>query len=398
MSIEREPVSDWATDFDHFDSGFVADPYPIFADLQDRCPVAHSDRYGGMNFLTTYEDISEAAHDTERFSSRRIVVSETPTHRRGAVLPPINLDPPNHSDPRRVMLPFFNPANTMKWEQTIRDLCAQRLDALVGKETCDLAGDYAKHIPGDLTAVMFGVPPSEADQFRDWVHLIIEVGPTNPAVEREVTNQMLAYMQGLIDDRRQNGGDDLVTYLMSQELDGAPMADDEMAKMLFLLLLAGIDTTWSGIGSSCLHLATHPEDRQRLAAEPELIPTATEEFLRAYSPVYVARVATTDTEISGCPVSEGDWVVLGYPAANRDAEAFENPHDVVIDRQQNRHSAFGLGVHRCLGSNLARLEMNVAIEMLLDRFPDFELTDAEAVTFSSGNVRGPRVVPVRLND
>ncbi len=398
MSTEREPVSDWATDFDHFDPAFVADPYPVYAELHDRCPVAHSDRYGGMKVLTSFDDISEAAHDTERFSSRRIVVSETPTHRRGAILPPINLDPPHHADPRRVMLPFFNPTNTLKWEQTIRDLCSQRLDAFAGQDTCDLAADYAKHIPGDLTAVMFGVPPSEADLFREWVHLVIEVGPTDPDVERDVTAKMLAYMHGLIADRRQNGGDDLVTYLLDQELDGAPMSDDDMAKMLFLLLIAGIDTTWSGIGSSCLHLASHPEDRRRLVDEPDLIPTATEEFLRAYSPVFVARVATTDTEISGCPVNEGDWVMLGYPAANRDGEAFDDPDQVLIDRQQNRHAAFGLGVHRCLGSNLARLEMNIAIEMLLDRYPDFELINPDTVTYSSGNVRGPRVVPVRLNN
>ncbi len=395
----REPVADWATDFDHFDPRFVDDPYEVYDELRDRCPVAHSDRYGGVNVLTTFDDVAAAAHDTDTFTSRRIIISEVPTDRRGVILPPINLDPPHHTEPRRAMLPFFNPANTKRWEEPIREICARRLDAIAarleaGEARIDLAADYAKHVPGDLTATMFGVPQSETDQFRAWIHDLLEVGPTDPDVERATTNAMIDYMHGLIDDRRANGGDDLVTYLFDQRVDGEPLDDSAMAKMLYLLLLAGIDTTWSGIGSSLLHLATHPDDLARLVAEPDLIPTATEEFLRAYSPVYIGRIATRDTEVGGCPVSAGEWVLLGYPGANRDPEAFDAPDEVQIDRQKNRHAAFGLGVHRCLGSNLARLEMNVAIEMLLARFPSFSLVEGADPSFSAGNVRGPRQVPV----
>ncbi|MGF1596903.1 MAG: cytochrome P450 [Acidimicrobiales bacterium] len=395
-AASREPVSDWTTDFDHFDPSFVADPYPVYKDLQDRCPVAHSDRYGGVNVLTTYADIAAAAHDTETFTSRRIVVSEIPTSYPGATIPPINLDPPAHTEPRRAMLPFFNPAATKRWEPTIRDICARRLDAIEGRTTCDLAADYGRHIPGDLTATMFGVPSSEADQFREWVHQLIEVGPTDVEVERAATHAIIDYMYGLMADRRFNGGDDVVTYMFDQSIDGEPIDDKTMAKMLFLLLIAGIDTTWSALGSSFLHLATHADDRRRLVADPGLIPTATEEFLRAYAPVYVARVATDDTEIGGCPVAEGEWVLLSLPAANRDPAVFDEPDEVHIDRQKNRHAAFGLGVHRCLGSNLARLEMNVAIEMLLERFPEFTLVEGSDVAYSAGNVRGPRAVPVLL--
>ncbi|MEL7155664.1 MAG: cytochrome P450, partial [Actinomycetota bacterium] len=334
--------------------------------------------------------------DLETYTSRRIIISEIPTDRRGIMLPPINLDPPHHTEPRRVMLPFFNPSNTRKWAEPIRDICRRRLDDLEGRETCDLAADYAKHVPGDLTAMMFGVPQTETDQFRDWIHDLLEVGPTDEEVERRTTNAMIDYMLGLIADRRVNGGDDLVTYLFDAEIDGEPMDDTAMAKMLFLLLLAGIDTTWSAMGSSFLHLATHDEDRRRLAADPSLIPTATEEFLRAYAPVYVGRIATEDSAISGCPVKEGEWVMLNFPAANRDPAAFDDADQVIIDRQKNRHAAFGLGVHRCLGSNLARLEINVALEMLLARFPEFSLIEGSEPGWAAGNVRGPRQVPVRL--
>ena len=181
-------------------------------------------------------------------------------------------------------------------------------------------------------------------------------------------------------------------------IEGAELSDDEIARTLFLLLIAGVDTTWSALGFSLLHLATHPEDRRRIAENKSLIPTAVEEFLRAYSPVFIARVTEEDTEVSGCPVSAGEWAVLAFPSANRDPDLFDRPDEVLIDREENRHSAFGLGVHRCLGSNLARLEMQIALEMWVQQFPNFELTDESAVTYSGGHVRGPRSVPIRITD
>ena len=160
-----------------------------------------------------------------------------------------------------------------------------------------------------------------------------------------------------------------------------------------LMLIAGIDTTWSSIGSALWHLATHPEDRKRLVDEPELIPTAVEEFLRAYSPVSMARIAKEDTTLGDREVKKGDRVILSFPAANRDPEAFENPEEVIIDRERNRHVAFGSGIHRCAGSNLARMEMQVAIEEMLRMIPEFELEDGGEVTWAGGQVRGPRNIP-----
>lgn len=392
----RDPVADWATDFDHFAEAYTENPYPINEELRDRCPVARSERYGGVVVPINFADIADVARDTDTFTSRRIIISEVPTERRGVILPPINLDPPNHTEPRRAMLPFFNPVAVNRWDGPIREICRARLDAFEGRTHVDLAGDYGKHVPGDVTAAMFGVPATEADDFRRWVGDLLEVGPTDPEVERSVTAHLLEYMQGLIDDRRVNGGDDLVTYLFDQRIDGEPLDDVAMTKMLLLLLVAGIDTTWSALGHSFLHLATHDEDRRRLVAEPELIPTATEEFLRAYAPVSVGRIATDDAEVGGCPVSAGEWVMLNFPAACRDPEVFDAPEEVRIDRTKNRHAAFGLGVHRCLGSNLARLEMNIAIEMLLERFPEFRLVEGADPEYSAGIVRGPRAVPVEL--
>ena len=393
----RPPVDDWATDFDHFDPGFVHDPYPIYESLRDECPVAHSDRYGGMTWFTKADDVAEVAHDTETFSSRRIIPSEIPSDRRGLILPPINLDPPDHTDSRRLFLPFFSPRAIDAWEPAIREICQGLLDGLRGRTELDAAIEYAQEIPGDITARMMGVPLQDTPQFRIWIHDLLEVGPADPDIARDTTEAMIGYMLQLIETRRREGGEgDIVSYLLEAELDGEPLSDDEMSRMLFLVMIAGIDTTWSAIGFCLLHLATHPEDRRRLIADPSLVPSAVEEFLRAYSPVWVARVTGEDAEVNGCPINAGDWAVMAYPSANRDPEMFERADEVLIDRQENRHAAFGLGVHRCLGSNLARLEMGIAIEMFLDQFPDFELGDPDAVTYSAGNVRGPRAIPVRI--
>ena len=165
-----------------------------------------------------------------------------------------------------------------------------------------------------------------------------------------------------------------------------------------LLLIAGIDTTWSAIGAALWHLASHPADRRRLADDPELIDVAVEEMLRAYAPVTMARIVAKDVDLAGRQLKAGDWVLLPFPAANRDPAMFEDADQVVLDRAVNRHAAFGLGIHRCLGSNLARMELNVAVQEWMARFPDFELADPDAVTWSAGQVRGPRRVPVRILD
>ncbi|MFT7650612.1 MAG: cytochrome P450 [Candidatus Poriferisodalaceae bacterium] len=391
-------VEDWKTDLDHFDPRFIQDPYPIYEELRNECPVAHSDRYNGINWVTKAADVAAVAHDTATFSSRRVAVNEIPTHHPGLILPPINLDPPDHTERRRLLLPFFTPKATALWESAIREICTGLLDGLEGRTEIDAAVEYAQEIPGDITARMLGVPASDGPLFRHWLHELLEVGPNDSKVARDTTSLMMKYLLDLVERRRAEGDQgDLVSFLLSQEINGSALTDDEMGRTLFLLLIAGIDTTWSAIGFSLLHLSTHPEDRRKLQDDPSIMPSAIEEFLRAYSPVWVARLPGTDAEVSGCPIAAGEWTVLAFPSANRDPELFDDPDTVILEREQNRHSAFGLGVHRCLGSNLARLEMQIAIEMWMERFPEFTLADPDAVTYSGGNVRGPRRIPVTID-
>ncbi|MBU6329373.1 MAG: cytochrome P450 [Acidobacteria bacterium] len=399
--MQHPPVTDFATDFDHTDEAWVADPYPIMEDLRERCPIAHSERYGGMWAPMTHEAVSAIANDTEHFTSRTVVITEgrpgddAPPAPIG-VAPPISSDPPFHEVARRLLLPAFAPRPVNALEGFSRDLCTSLIDDMGDAEVIDASLQYTQHIPVGVIAKMVGLPPADGDLFRHFVHEIIEAVDL-PVEERIARFQPIEeYIVGLIEDHRANPTDDLISYLLDVEIGGNKLLDEHVFGTIVLLIVAGIDTTWSAIGSSLWHLAQNPDDLARLVAHPELIPSAVEEFLRAYAPVTMARLVKEDFEFQGCPMKKDDWILLSFPAANRDPEFFDNADQVLIDREINRHSAFGLGIHRCLGSNLARLEMVVAIEEFIRRFPRFELADPSAVTFSQGQVRGPRSLPIRI--
>ena len=401
MTSRHPPVEDFANDFDHTDPAWVADPYPIWDDLRQRCPVAHSDRYGGTWLPVTHDLVSEVAYDHEHFTSRSVVVSE---QRPGpddlpapiGLSPPITSDPPFHSIVRRMLLPAFTPTPTAALEPFTRELCRELLRATEGRTTFDAALEYAQHIPVRVIVRYLGFRQEDADMFRSIIRLVLEEVDL-PVEEREERfTEVDAFMDAQIEDHIAHPRDDLTSFLLEAEIDGHKLPVEQVRGTMVLLMIAGIDTTWSAIGASLWHLAQHPEVRRRLATEPGLMDTALEELLRAYAPVTMARLVATDFDFHGHPFKEGDWLLLPFPAANRDPAVFENPGQVRLDRARNRHAAFGLGRHRCLGSNLARMELRVALEEWLARYPDFELSDPNAVTWSAGQVRGPRTLPVAI--
>lgn len=396
----HDPVEDWATDFDHTDDTWVDDPFPIWADLRERCPIAHTDRYGGGWLPTRFDDVEAIAHDTERFTSRSIVMSQ---HRPpldmapAGVAPPISSDPPFHQGARRVLLPAFAPQAIARLEASTRTFCEGLIADMGDRDVVDAAVDYAQHIPVRVIANMLGFPQEDADRFRAFVHHTLE-GVDLPQDQRALGFlELFGYLEDQVRDHVANPRDDLTSYLLGAEVDGEQLSPEHVTRTIGLILIAGIDTTWSAIGASIWHLATHPDDRRRLVAEPELLPTAIEELLRAYAPVTMARLVREDMDYQGCPMKADDWVLLPFPAANRDPRAFDRADEVVLDREVNRHAAFGLGIHRCAGSHLARMELRVALEVWLAAFADgFELADPGAVTWSGGQVRGPRTLPVRI--
>jgi len=397
---EHPPVKDWATDFDHTDEAWAADPYPIWDELRQTCPVAHSDRYGGTWLPTRHEDVAAIAYDTDNFTSRSVVVTNyrPPNLAPRGIAPPISSDPPFHQGARRILLPLMSPQTIAKLEPSTREYCESLVEDLRGRDVIDAAVEYAQHIPVRVIARMLGFPEEDADLFRGFVHHVLEE-VTLPLEQRFMGMQdLFEYLREQVKDHIENPRDDLTTAMLNAEMNGEPVGMEHVGGTVALLLLAGIDTTWSAIGASIWHLAGHPADRERLVAEPELLPTAIEEFLRAYAPVTMARLVKHDMDWKGCPMKADDWILLSFPSANRDPEFFERADEVIIDREDNRHAAFGLGIHRCAGSHLARMELRVALEVFLDAFPVFELADPAAVRWAGGQVRGPRTLPLKITE
>ena len=392
---ELRPVEDWTSDYDIMDPGFVKDPYPIFSALRATCPIPHTERWQGSWMPTTYADIRDFANDVELFSSSNPIVIPHPSPDAPPVnAPPITSDPPLHHAARRLILPAFSPRATERHVDYTRDLCRRLLRGFIEDGRADGAADYAQQIPPRVIAHLLGVDEERAADFTDWVRGALELGLVDPELRDASRIKIMRFFEEEVAARRENPGDDFISELMAQEVDGEPISDHQVIGTCNLLLVAGIDTTWSSIGSALWHLASHPEDRCRLVEDPDLIPTALEELLRAYSPVSMARVVTKDVEVKGCPMKAGDKVIMSFPAANRDPAVFENPDEVIIDRAENRHIAFGVGIHRCAGSNLARMEMQVAIEEWLRMIPEFELKDPDGVGWAGGQVRGPRKMMV----
>jgi cytochrome P450 len=394
----QPPVSDWTTDYDILDPDYVADPYPVWDDLRGQCPIAHSDRWGGSWMPTRYEDVQRFAQDHAHFSSSDVGVltftdEERPPPPVEIPLPPIDADQPDHTWTRRLMLPWFSHARVAEYEPFTRELCNRLIDGFIDDGSADAAGDYARQIPVRVISLVLGVPDEMAETFTGWVQDFLEFAHEEARATRG-RDAMVLYLLEQLEYRRANPGDDLISALLHTEVEGKPVDDLVIMGMAALTLIAGVDTTWSGIGSAMLHLATNPQDVKRLIDEPEIMPLAIEELLRAYSPVTMARIATDDVEVAGCPIKAGDKVLMNFPGANRDPEVFDHPDEVILDRAQNRHVAFGAGIHRCAGSNLARMEMRVAVETWIERIPEFRLADGAEVTWAGGQVRGPRQVPV----
>ena len=397
------PVEDWTTDYDIRDEGYIEDPVPIWAEMRDKCPVAHTDRLGGSWNPTRFDDVREMAKMIPELSSRQVLVMppapnapELSRYEQQIAAAPITADPPMHGWTRRMLLPAFAPRAGTQYQDYTEGLCHELIDGFIGAGRCDGAVDYSQQIPPRVIAHLIGVDPGMAEQFVEWVNWVLGEGLHEPEKRLRARDELLEFIGKEVELRLQDPQEDLLTELLFMEVDDpeANVTPEVVVGITNLLIVAGIDTTWSSIGSALWHLGTYPDDRRRLLEEPELLPIATEEFLRYYAPVTMARIAETDIDFKGAHIKRGDKILMNFPAACHDPEHFENPDEFIIDRARNRHVAFGSGIHRCAGSNLARLEMNTAIRVWLERIPEFEVSDREPMKWAGGQVRGPRVMPM----
>ena len=313
---------------------------------------------------------------------------------------PTNPDPPYrwipemldgriHTKWRQLLGPYFSPGNVASWEPMVRRRFAEVLDDIAGRGSCDFVQDVALLFPNVIFMDLMGLPRDDAHRFQEWEVAILHGDRTSPDGQQRQIEAMMAvigYFSELITRRREEPRDDLLSQAIGWKIDGDPIPDQDLLDFCLLMFMAGLDTVAAQLTYSFWHLATHDHDRHRIVAEPDLIPSAIEEFLRYYSFVTPGRKAMSDTEIAGCPISAGTMVYLPLASANRDPREFNHADQVIIDREANRHIAFGAGPHRCLGAHLARQELRVAMEMWHERIPEYQLMAGQELLEHGGQI------------
>jgi cytochrome P450 len=390
-----------------------ADPYPTFARLRSSAPVARSTfNFVGPGWVVSrYDDVRTVLSDP-RFANDQRSLRDS---RRGVVelLIPhvfrllqdsmVMSDAPKHRRLRTIVHLAFTPRMVELMEQRITQIVDDLLERAARKPSVDLIADLAMPLPMTVISEMMGVAERDRSHFQRWTGEFLEAPSGGPlAMVRQLPNgyRMRSFFARLIAERRGSPQDDLVSALVQAESDGDRLSQDELLGMLFLLLLAGHETTVNLIGNGVLALLDHPDQLAKLRAQPELIDSAVEELLRFTNPVQqpTFRYAREDVELGGQLIRRGEVVLPLLASANRDERVFENPDVLDITRSPNRHVAFGLGVHYCLGAPLARLEGRIALTDLVQRYPDLRLAVPAAQLQWRGGpaLRGLRSLPVQL--
>ena len=393
------PVTDWATDFSHLEPEWSADPYPIQDDLRQRCPIAHTRRFGGAWLPTRYADVAAIAYDTDRFSSRSIIVGNLRPPRELAPIggsPPISSDPPFHHHARKLLLPAFTKAAVTRQEPATRALCHALIDGFGDAGVLDAARDYAQHIP---VRVIAGCSASPRRTARSSVS-------SSRTCSRASTCRRRSGIPGSPGCSTTCSRRSTATWTIRATTSPATCWTPRSSARSSTPRTSSAPWRCCSSRASTRHGArsgprcgTWPRLRKTGGGwprSPGLLPAAVEELLRAYAPVTMARLVKEDMHWHGADMKADDWILLSFPAANRDPAQFGRAGEVVIDREANRHAAFGLGIHRCIGSHLARMELRVALEVWLERTGEFSLADPAAVTWATGQIRGPRTLPLRI--
>ncbi|NDJ52271.1 MAG: cytochrome P450 [Chloroflexi bacterium] len=399
-----------ARDLNLADAAVRQDPYPIYAELRRTDPVAlvKMPFFGDTYFISRYEDVAATFKDPRISNDTMGSSSEhggwlTPRSFRLMAENMLSKDDPEHRRLRDLVHKAFTPSRIRSMVDRVEEITHELLDRAAEKRDVDLIADFALPIPLIIISEMLGVEAKDREPFHHMTARFLE--STNSGVMQMVLqtpniNRMVRFFERLLEDRRANLGDDLLSALIEAEQEGDRLSQDELIGMIFLLLLAGHETTVNLIGSGLLALLEHPDEFARLHNDPDLIDSAIEELLRYTNPVELSapRFPLEDIEMHGVIIPQGHRMLVGVASANRDETVFENPDAVDITRKPNRHLAFGLGVHYCLGAPLARLEGATAINAIVQRFPEMQLMKPinELEWRSSTLVRGLKSLPVRV--
>jgi cytochrome P450 len=373
---------------------FIRDPYPTYRELRDRCPVAHSDQFGGFWMLSRYRDVREAARDPQLFSSSQGVT--LPPVGNPMPFLPIELDPPEHSKYRKTMQTWFSVRAIEKLEPTVREIVSGLIDDIEPDGRADLTEALAGPLPPIVIALLLGLPREDWPRFRELAETMVTAAEVEDQERGAVAGmELLAYLGAEIEARREAPKDDMLTKMIGIEIDGEPIPSDAVLGLAFFLLMAGHETTVGGLSMMLMHVAKNPEVKQRLIDEPALIEKAVEEVLRLEPPIQtIARTVSHDVCVHGVDLAEGQKVVLAWGSANRDPSIFDHPDEFVVDRPRNPHIAFGDGIHRCLGAALARLEMRITLEEVLRRIPGYRINDDAGIEVGGFLARHVKRLPV----
>lgn len=369
-----------------FDPGVADDPHPTYARMRAECPVARGDLGGRpVVLISRYEDVHWALRHPEHFTSAggTLNLGEQP-------LLPLEVDPPLHTEYRRILNPRFTPRAIAALEPEIRRIVRELLEGFVDRGSCDFHQEFATPLPSGIFLALMGLPLDDLPQFLQWrddtIRPDVDPGDFEGAqrIRDETAHAISDYFREALAARQVDPDDSLLSSLVHADMGGRPLSETELLGISHLLLLGGLDTVTATLDCMVTFLATHPDHRRELVDDPSLVPAAVEELLRWLSPVMVVpRTAKEDVTVQGVELRAGDGVTLVLGAANADEAAF-GPEAVDFHREPNKHVAFGAGHHLCLGAHLARLELRVALEELHARIPDYRLPDGFEPHFSTG--------------
>jgi cytochrome P450 len=372
--------------FAAMDPEMTANPQALFKMLRDTTPVMEVDGTGVV--LTRRADIDEAFRHPEVFSSNFDAVD------LGNIRPliPLQIDPPDHKKYRKLLDPIFAPRQMALLEEPITALVNDLIDALIDDDQVDVAALFSVPFPSQVFLTLLGLPIDELPTFLAMKDGIIRPdlvtgepygSDAAKAHQQQVARSIYDYFDAALDRREDRRDDDLLSRFLDAEVDGERLSREEILDICFLFLIAGLDTVTATLDCMYGYLAQHPEQRRRIVEDPSVIPSVIEELLRWETPVMgVARVAMEDTELGGCPIPKGSGVMVLLGSANTDEDEFPDGHEVRFDREVNRHLAFGGGVHRCLGSHLARLELRIALREWHRRIPDYDVVDGHTLVYT----------------
>jgi len=389
-SVEPEPAAEAgsASPFSAMDPEMAANPQPMFKALRDASPVMAVDGLGVV--LTRRADVDEAFRRPDVFSSNMSAVD------LGNIRPliPLQIDPPDHKKYRRILDPIFAPKRMALLEEPLTKLVNDLIDGFIDRGEVDFAAEFSVPFPSQAFLTLLGLPLDELPTFLAMKDGIIRPdratgsdwnSPEMLAHQKATAASIYDYFDNVLDEREVERRDDILSRFLDSEVDGHRLSREEILDICFLFLIAGLDTVTATLDCMFAYLAQHPEQRRRMVDDPSTIPSVVEELLRWETPVMgVVRVALEETELGGCPVHKGDQVMVLLGSANTDEAEFDDADVVDFDREVNRHLAFGGGVHRCLGSHLARQELRVALSAWHRRIPEYSIAEGATLDYTSG--------------